>query len=231
MSHDSSAADISLADRLQAGSATLVAQSLEYFPHDAFWELRYAERGRRFAREDGEFHVRYLADAVRAASPTVMSEYAKWLRDLLVPRGMCSMHLAEHFEHLGKALERDADLSTALPYLQAGIAALHYGGTPAGLIQDQADAIDQEVRFSGAAIVTTVRNSAWETRYLCSYAADALARMDSQLIERHVRWARDLYVTQHANAAAFDRWVDATVASLSRLSLPAEFFSRRNPAL
>jgi hypothetical protein len=77
MSNDFSAAEIALADRLDAIRLTLVERSLDYMPDDEFWERRYSARGTRFAREDGSFHVRYLVDALREESPRVMIEYGK----------------------------------------------------------------------------------------------------------------------------------------------------------
>jgi len=231
MSNDSSAADSLLADRLEAMSATLVARSLDYMPHDEFWERRYAARAGRFAREDGGFHVRYLVDALRAGSPTVMAQYAKWLRDLLVPRGMCTLHLAEHFEHLSRAVEAEGAVP-ALRYMRAGIDALSYDdGTPAAAVQRAADGIARDVESLSPAPAGASRNSAWETRYLCHYTADALARMDPALLSSHVSWARDLYAADHGSADPFDAWLDAVSRSLAAIDVPTEFLAvagRRN---
>jgi hypothetical protein len=226
MFSDSSAADAPLADRIDAMSAALVARSLEYMPRDEFWHERYAERAARFAREDGAFHVRYLVDALRAGSPTVVAEYGKWLRDLLVPRGMCTLHLIEHFENLFRALEAEADTAPALLYVQAGIDALAYGETPAGAIQRGADAIEREVPSLQASAEGT-RNSAWETRYLCHYAADAIARANQELLTRHITWSRDLYSRRHGSASAYDDWLSAVAAALGRTDVPREWFAPR----
>ena len=223
MSNDSSTAETVLADRLDAITATLVARSLEYMPHDEFWERRYAARGTRFAREDGAFHVRYLVDALRAESPTVMTEYARWLRDLLVPRGMCTLHVAEHFENLALAVEPEPDSAAAVRYIGAAIAALEYAdGSPAAAIQRAADRVERQVASlppaSGA-----LRNSAWETRYLCHYAADAIARADAGLLSRHLGWAKEIYRNDHGNTDRFDAWVGSVSTSLSGANLPPGF--------
>ena len=198
----------------------LVARSLEYMADDEFWERRYSARGARFAREDGAFHVRYLVDALRAESPTVMSEYGKWLRDLLVPRGMCTLHVAEHFEHLGHAVKAESDTGPAVRYVRAAIDALAYpSGSPAAAVQQAADRVERDVPSlppaSGAA-----RNSAWETRYLCHYIADAAARADAGLLTRHVEWAKEIYQNDHGTTAPFDAWVDAISAALATANLP-----------
>lgn len=227
MSNDSSAADPRLADFLDAMTATLVARSLEYMPHDEFWERRYAARAGRFANEDGAFHMRYLADAVRAGSPTVMAQYGKWLRDLLVPRGMCTLHLIEHFENLSRAIEVESGTAPAVRYLQAGIDALAYANdSPAGAVQHAADAIDQKVP-SLEPLSGSPRNSAWETRYLCHYAADALSRTDAALLAKHVSWARSLYVADGGPVTDFDAWIDAIVTALGPANIPSGFLRPR----
>jgi hypothetical protein len=71
---------------------------------------------------------------------------------------------------------------------------------------------------SGAA-----RNSAWETRYLCHYIADAVARADAGLVTRHVEWARTTYHNDHGTTGPFDAWVEAVSASLATANLPPGF--------
>ena len=221
MSNDSSAAESRLADNLEATRATLVARSLEYMAQDEFWQRRYAARAQRFANEDGAFHVRYLVDALRAGSPTVMAEYGKWLRDLLVPRGMCTLHLVEHFEHLWLAMEPEAGNAPALRYVRAGIDALAYPKeSPARAVQQAAAAVEEQVP-SLTPLSGTSRNSAWQTRYLCHYVADAIARADEALLSTHVNWARSLYASDHGSTEPFDEWVGAVSAALGGVTVPA----------
>lgn len=228
MSNDSSAADASLADRLIAGTTAIVERSLEYMPRDAFWELRYAERAKRFANEDGAFHVRYLSDAVRAQSQTIMIEYARWLRDLLVPRGMCTLHLAEHLEHVGRAVDADAQYAGAAGYVTAGIDALRYSDAPAAAVQASAVALERSIEGPRPPSATGDRNSAWQTRYLVHYIADALHRHQPELLARHVDWSRQLFVAQGGAEAQFDRWLSSIDGALSACHVPKEFASWRS---
>jgi hypothetical protein len=223
MFNDSLAAETRLADQIEAASTTIVARSLEYMPSDEFWERRYGARGNRFAREDGAFHLRYLADALRAGSPTVMAEYGRWLRDLLVPRGMCTLHLAEHLEHLAQAVELEDGAERAQRYMRAGIDALTYPNeTPAAAVQRWADAIAHKVT-SLPVPSGSPRNSAWETRYLCHYAADALARVNADLLTSHLEWARNLYRDDHQSPERFDFWVEEVSTALAALNIPGGF--------
>jgi hypothetical protein len=228
MSNDSSAAETSLADRLLADSGAIVARSLEYMPRDAFWELRYAERARRFANEDGAFHVKYLSDALRARSQTIMIEYARWLRDLLVPRGMCTLHLAEHLDHVGKAVGDEMNAGPAIAYMAAAVAALRYTDEPAAGVQGAADALERSIDDLERPRAGDTRNSAWQTRYLVHYIADAINRNQPELLSAHVKWSRQLFVTQGGDAARFDRWLSAIDAALSKSQLPAEFRACRS---
>lgn len=223
MSNASSAANPELADRLLANTASIVARSLEYMPKDAFWEQRYAERAKRFANEDGAFHVRYLADAVRISSSTVMAEYACWLRDLLVPRGMCTLHLSEHLEHIGRAVVSEAGGAIAAEYVARAIAAMRYDSA-AGIIQDVADTIGRS-HPGPRPTALTERHSAFETRYLCHYVADAWHRSDAGLLARHVSWSRERFLTAGGAAPAFDGWIAQVDAALRQRGLPKDFLT------
>ena len=225
MSNDSSAADSQLADWLLANSDAIVAKSLGYMPRDAFWALRYAERAKRFANEDGAFHVRYLADAVRAHSQTVMSEYAKWLRDLLVPRGMCTLHLGEHLEYLARALESESDAAPSIAYLRGAIEALNYGDSTAGAIQSRARDCEQAQPGPRPPRFEEPRNSAWETQYLCHYVADALHRSDPALLRAHVEWARQSFAAHGGSDGDFTRWLESIDAALAPAGAPRDFLA------
>ena len=224
MSNDSSAADSQLADWLLANSDALVARSVGYMPRDAFWALRYAERAKRFANEDGAFHVRYLADAVRAHSQTVMSEYAKWLRDLLVPRGMCTLHLAEHLEYLARALEAEPEATPAIAYLRGAIEALQYDGTAAA-IQSRARECEQTHPGPRPPGFHEARNSAWETQYLCHYVADAMQRSDPSLLKAHVEWARNSFTAHGGSEHDFTRWLETIDTALAPAGAPRDFLA------
>ena len=218
-----SAAD-ARADRILNRSAEIVQRSLVYMPGDLFWEQRYGERGRRFAHEDGAYHVRYLADAIRAGSMTVMQAYARWLRDLLVPRGMCTLHLSEHLQHIGEAAAATLGDGPEKEYVDAAIEALKYDEGPPREIQDAAIPLEAELAPLSESLRRHTRHSAFETRYLCHYAADAAHRDNPGWLAAHIDWSRNAFAELGGEASVFDRWVDVVKHALAKKGLPESYF-------
>jgi hypothetical protein len=72
-----------LADQLQARADALVAHALQAMYTNPFWEERFGERGRQFARADNHHHLSYLALALRVGSPEPLARYARWLQEVL----------------------------------------------------------------------------------------------------------------------------------------------------
>lgn len=219
MSNAISASD-ARANQLVATTAAIVERSLLYMPSDAFWEQRYAARARRFANEDGAFHVRYLADAIRASSPTVMEQYARWLRDLLVPRGMCMLHLAEHLDHISHAVVDCAGEGQEGDYISRAIDALLYDDGAQRAIQDATETIATAIQGPTHGVV---RHSAFETRYLCHYAADALQRGTPELLAHHLVWSRSVLTESRVEPAAYEQWVAMVRDALQAQGLPPDY--------
>ena len=203
MCADSLTADVELAARIDLMAPQLAAASLAYMPRDPFWEERYGERGRRFASEDAGFHLRYLRDAFSAGSQDVLDHYGRWLRDLLVARGMCTRHLQEHFEHLASAL--DATMGDPRPgaSMRRAAAALRYESAEPAAVQNAAPAIGERLGRAPDG------HSAWDPLFLTHYVADAVARQDPATLAAHITWAR-------ARNAGFDAIMAGVSASLGR---------------
>jgi hypothetical protein len=178
------AADPELASRVEAMAPQLASASLDYMPRDPFWEDRYGERGRRFASEDAAFHLRYLRDALSSGSQSVLDAYGRWLRDVLVPRGMCTRHLQEHFEHLASACDRAIGDARPGEAMRRAAAALRYDGADAAAIQDAAPGIAERLGRDRDG------HSGRDPLHLAHYVADAVARNDPATLRAHVTWAR-----------------------------------------
>ena len=190
---------IELADLLEARAGGLAARAMEAMYADPFWDERFGERGRVRAAEDGRYHVTYLVEALRAASPDILANYARWLRTVLVTRGMCSRHLAENFARLGDAIasERIPGSASALEYLSAAQDALAYRDGPAGALEG---ATPELVRRTVASLAQEHpdrldrRGDDRRTRrgddllYHLSYLADAVALGRSELFADYARW-------------------------------------------
>lgn len=148
--------------RLRSATAELNLAAVDEEYKDPFWSDRYGERGRRHALEDGQYHFSYVAEAVAAGSMHLLERYARWLRSVLVARGMCSEHLADGFRIRARLLTGPNwhDAGPALEAFACADEALRYHeGPAAGLVPTThaADAATDELRI------------------LRSYLADALA--------------------------------------------------------
>jgi len=86
----------------------------------------YGPHGRHACERDAAFHVRFLLASVAIEDRSVFEDYAVWTRDLLARFGIPAAHVAAAFEAVGDALEEllPTAAATALPYLEAGEAAL-----------------------------------------------------------------------------------------------------------
>ena len=138
-----------------------------------FWMERYGERGRRFADEDSLHHISYLDQALAADDAAVFEKYARWLRTVLVSRGMCSEHLAENYRLLAEAIVEASlpDAAAARRLLECGVAALRYTDGDAARLEERRDELLDAV--SSAANAETMRED--DQRYLVSYFIDAVA--------------------------------------------------------
>jgi len=166
---------VATADALTARAAELCDVALRDMYVDPFWEARFGERGRRFAREDAHFHVVYLAEAVRAGSAASFVMYVRWLQNVLTTRGMCTLHLRDMLEAIGHAIRATGmdDVETALAYLGTGVGALRHDGDAARVGQlvprDEGDRLAE---------------------HLVSYLGDAVALSLPRVFVDHVEWLR-----------------------------------------
>jgi len=182
---------------LAEAAPRLTERVLDEMYADPFWQARFGARGRRHAGQDGNSHLQYVVEALVAADARVFTEYARWLRGVLVPRGMCSRHLADNFNRLASAIdqERWPDRDRAVGILRAGTEALIHTGGDAGAIDAVRGAL---ARDTATALYT--RHPDWLTlsgdlgRTRCmddlechlSYLADALAFADRERFVAHI---------------------------------------------
>ncbi|MDT8862055.1 hypothetical protein N0O92_17735 [Alkalihalobacillus sp. MEB130] len=99
--------------------------------YEAYPELeeKFGERGKVKCKEDNEHHFNYLETAFLLNQPKIFTDYAIWLNNVLVSRGMKSSHLIDNFERIHVAIankmkdDRDR-LNQFSSYLQAAISEL-----------------------------------------------------------------------------------------------------------
>lgn len=181
---------MTLSEQLTEAAPRLAERVLAEMYADPFWAARFGDRGRRHARADGDFHMKYLAEALESNSVIVFENYARWLRELLVSRGMCSRHLAENFTRLADAIAAEPweDRARAIEILRAGAAALRHTSGPAGELE---------------AMRATTTDPATDT--LLSYLADAIAFDQPSWFGQHTSFAATLCANLGAELAALRR--------------------------
>ncbi|NTX05638.1 MULTISPECIES: hypothetical protein [unclassified Myxococcus] len=178
---------------VEARADALAHASVEAMYQDPFWEARYgAERARRFGDEDARFHVRYLVQSLDEHRPSVMEGYARWLRTLLVSRGMATLHLDLNFAGLATALEAEGWGPGTEPYehVRAAREALRYPEGPSRALQDDASELSRAATARLALYLTPEDRPRLEDelRLQLSYLADALDAGKPALMADHVRW-------------------------------------------
>ncbi|MFP2931258.1 hypothetical protein ACLESO_39925 [Pyxidicoccus sp. 3LG] len=182
-----------LSRNVEARANQLAAASVEALYQDPFWEARYGlERSRRFGDEDARFHVRYLVQALDEHKPSVMEGYARWLRTLLVSRGMCTKHLDSHFAGLASALEAEGWGPGTEPhdYVDAARKALRYTEGTAHLLEQDAPELARAAasRLTLYILPEDRPRLEEELQLHLSYLADSLAAGRPELMGDHVRW-------------------------------------------
>lgn len=151
---------------------------------DPFWVARYGDRANTNMRQDSVFHLRYLREALAANSAEVLENYTRWLQDLLLSRGMCSLHIAENYDRLARAItdKFPAVAPPAVAMLAAAKAALSPKDGAAALLDRNAELIAS----TGSA---RLGNDSWShLRHLTSYLTDSLAFHHPDRFAAHARW-------------------------------------------
>lgn len=161
-----------LADMLEQRGPELAKVVLQRVFEDPFWDVRFGKRGRFHTERDGNYHLSYLTQALRAGSATVMVDYGRWLRNVLVTRGMCSEHLAENFRLFKTVMVEAAipDAERACVILEQAAAGLAYEDGLAG----QIDTVVGEVAAQVAEARTPLSGHRDIRRHL-SFLADSIA--------------------------------------------------------
>lgn len=152
---------------------------------DPFWEARFGARGRHHASADGDFHIRYIVAALENNDPASFATYARWLRDLLVARGMCTWHLTETLERLAAAI---ADEN--LPEGERAIAIVREGARGLGHTVGDAAMIDRGRAQWAREVAARVsgERSAADAEHVLSFAADALVSGSSSHLAMYLEF-------------------------------------------
>jgi hypothetical protein len=209
-----------LEQRLASAGSRLSERAVAEMYKDPFWSARFGERGRVHAGRDGEFHLEYLVEALAARDAGVFEHYARWLREVLVSRGMCSLHLAENFDRLARAIDDEGwpDRRRAIDTLRAGARVLVHLTGDAGVL----DAARAQLVATAAAPLDGVRPV--DLEHYLSFLADALAFGRRELFVKHVTFAASIAPRRDVLGAALDR-LAAAIAELATSGEPARYLA------
>lgn len=212
-----------LIGQLEAACERLTDRVLGEMYADPFWRERFGERADKHGRQDGRFHVQYLQQALAEDEPAVLENYARWLQQLLISRGMCTLHLAENFERLAVAVadERWPDGQAAVDLLRAAEAALAYPEGLAGEVQRRAETIVLAAAVALAKAGEEEPLQVAELATLVSYCADALALNSPQVLADHVAWLAGYLERRGVPRVRLTRRLEAIRAAIEQ-QLPGE---------
>lgn len=84
----------------------------------------FGERGKIKCKEDNVHHFHYLETADHLDQAQIFTDYALWLNNILVKRGMSSVHLIDNFKFIQIAIKVNLEAETVerfSDYLDAAI--------------------------------------------------------------------------------------------------------------
>jgi hypothetical protein len=223
---------VAVAQTLQDRADALVRRSVDAMYANPFWEDRFGERGRRYAEQDGHYHISYLVHALWFGTPAIMTTYARWLQGVLIPRGMCTRHLAENYAKLRDAVraERISDPEEALAYLQSAEDCLRYETGPARAVLDAAPQLAGNISSTvctsrsdwyGGSLQAATAQCTEDVLYLLSYLADAVALEDASTFVGYVTWLAGFLGRRGVATATLVRALEALDDALANLSADA----------
>lgn len=194
-----------ISQRIEVARGALNEAMLAEHYRNPFWEARYGESGRQRTREDQLFQFKYLFTALSAGDPSIFTDYWKWLRPVLVLRGMCTRHAHDTItlteRHLRPVI---ADFwAEVAHYFSAAYAALAYD-------HPACQALNRVEEQTAAAVCARLRTErpgcTWvrcqaDTLYFLSYLQDAAANQNPLLFREHIHWMRGFLVNQGLDPA------------------------------
>jgi uncharacterized membrane protein len=174
----------SIGELLTAAAQRLTDRVFDEMWADPFWQARFGDRGARHTKQDGSSHLQYLLQALAADDHRVFTTYARWLRDVLCSRGMCSRHLAENFTRLAAAVDAEGwpERGRAIAVLHAGAHALNHTSGDAGAID-----------LARADVSRAISSDSLLAEHVLSYLSDALAFAQPTWLSGYATFAAKLH--------------------------------------
>lgn len=169
---------------------------------DPFWERRFGEKGRAYAQQDAHHNLDNLIRAIQFDIPHGPTHHYSWLRDVLVHRGLSTLHLRQTIDRLGQALSEELPQEWPLiqPYLEAGYEGLVYENPACqALAEDMetvAQAVTADLEEQGASLYERKEERRQEASFLLSYLLDAVENQETKIFTNFVHWQRENHAAQ-----------------------------------
>jgi hypothetical protein len=210
---------------LEAAAATirrereaLAEQIIAEMYRNPFWEARYGASGRARSLEDARFNLGQLASVLDLRIPDELVFYYRWLRDVLVVRGMCTQHIVEIVETMRAAVEPHAPegaRATLNAWLRAVEGRLGYDQPVAAALGAAREAIlgDAVARLDAASGRASGPREARDLGYHLSYLTDAFGMEQPALFPTYTGWVTGFLAARNVSAAGLRAVLEALGAA------------------
>ena len=203
---------------------TLAAQIVAEMYHNPFWDARYGKSGRARSLEDARYNLDQLASVLDLQIPDELVYYYRWLRDVLVVRGMCTQHIVEIIETMRVAVEprvAPEARATLSAWLRAAEGRLGYDRPVAAALGGAQPAIigDAVARLAAASVRPAGPREARDLGYHLSYLTDAFGMEQPGLFTTYARWVTGFLARLQVSAAGLRAGLEA-LGSAAEAAVP-----------
>jgi hypothetical protein len=181
------------------------SSAMEEIYQNPFWKEKYGERGAKQGNKDMDYNFNYLEAAIRMDTSSALEQYYRWLRGVLVYRGMCTLHLVETLKCIGRHLSRllPEDWPAIEPYHQSSYRGLSYHNSTANALNAHAvpiaEATTRRMFHLGPAEQARQKERAYQAclrdnLYHIAYLADAFEMEKLKIFTVYIGWVTGFVV-------------------------------------
>lgn len=194
----------------------IVERLVDEMYKNPFWEERYGKLGKAHARQDVNYHLDNLTVAIRVEMLSSPVNYYRYLRNILVHRGISTYHIRQTLDLLCSLLKGTLpdEWPEIEPYLKAGYEGLACEHPACLKLSNQREEIAQAVvqRLSAPPEEISTKTGWLQARFQeillhLSYLQDAVDKDSPEIFENHARWSSDYYPSKGVRLEIiFEEW-------------------------